>query len=72
MLRCTAEDHYAARDSYTLFAEEFHTIRVEGGETALLLQQFRDRVPLDEPTRVFSCDREPPSLSGLYSRLRSP
>lgn len=60
---------YGSGESYPMAAQEFHTIKIHGPDTVLLLTQFEDVVPLDEPTRCFTRDREPPSLSGLYSKF---
>jgi hypothetical protein len=55
--------------SYWMDHNELHTIRMAQNETVLMLTQFEDNVPLDQPTRTFTLDKEPPSLSGLYSRF---
>jgi hypothetical protein len=60
---------YAAGQSYRLRAEDLHTIEVAGNETMLVLTQYHDVVPLDQPTVTFTTGKEPPSLSGLYSRM---
>lgn len=54
---------------YGMWHEELHTIRMVQNETVLCLTQYRDRVPVDQPTMTYVRDREPPSLSGLYSRF---
>jgi hypothetical protein len=60
---------YLPGESYRMEAAQLHTIRVHGGQTALLLLQHRDVVPVGQPTQTFCLDREPPSLSGLYQRF---
>ena len=49
---------------------ELHTIRVTPF-TVIVLDQFEDIVPLDQPTRTWlpAGKRQPPSLDGLYSRM---
>jgi hypothetical protein len=54
---------------YRMNAEDYHTIKIHSDSTVLMLQQFADKVPLDQPTSTFTLDREPPSLSGLYSKF---
>lgn len=38
-------------------------------ETALLLEQYEDALPVGVPTSTFTLDKEPPSLTGLYEKF---
>lgn len=60
---------YARDASYTMFAEQFHTIRMEQPGTIIMLDQFHDRVPVGVPTRTFMLDRKAPNLDGLYRKF---
>ena len=54
--------------SYLMDAAGIHTIRMLEDQTVLVLRQYEDVVPLDQPTLTFTHEKEPPSLSGLYER----
>lgn len=56
-----------AGERYSMQYHEMHTIRMVQAETVLMLRQYEDRLPVDAPTRTFTLDKEPPSLSGLYN-----
>jgi len=60
---------YRKFDSYFMRPEEFHTIRMEQDQTVLVLDQYADVVPLDQPTRTFIPERKAPSLDGLYEKF---
>lgn len=60
---------HVAGEAYIMGHEELHTIRLVQNETVIMLNQFEDRVPLGLPTRTFTLDKEPPSLSGLYGKM---
>lgn len=62
---------YAAGQRYHFRAEQLHTIRVASSQTILCLQQFEDRRAIGDATSTFTQDREPPSLTGLYSRFKA-
>lgn len=50
--------------------ETIHTIKPIADQTCLLLEQFEDRVPLDQPTHTLSLTGEPsPDTHGLYDRF---
>lgn len=61
---------YDRGGAYHLRGEQLHTIRIAGPETILMLAQHADKLPMDVPTTTYTRDREPPSLSGLYSRFK--
>lgn len=63
--------HYPAGPGAYYFSRvgDIHTIKVTGNETVLELEQFDDELPIGQPTSTYCRDREPPSLSGLYSRF---
>jgi len=54
---------------YGMDARDFHTIRMHADQTVLLLDQWADIVPEDEPTITFVPDKTAPSLDGLYERF---
>ncbi|MBV6360457.1 hypothetical protein R2325_16520 [Mycobacteroides chelonae] len=55
--------------SYSMLAHELHTIQVMKKDTVILLTQFEDVVPLNEPTYTFTKSDAPPDLSGLYGKF---
>lgn len=57
-----------AGSAYVMSFFELHTIRMVQPETVLFLTQWEDKVRPGRSTRTFTQDREPPSLSGLYSK----
>lgn len=61
-------DLYFADEQYGMEASQIHTIEICAPETALLLVQYEDEVPLDRPTSTWCAGKEPPSLSGLYRK----
>lgn len=48
-------------------SEEIHTISIGENETCLYLVQMSDRTV--SPSKSYSLDKEPPSLSGLYDEM---
>lgn len=60
---------HVAGEAYGMGYDELHTIRLVQNETVIMLNQFEDRVPLGLPTRTFTLDKEPPSLTGLYGKM---
>ncbi len=61
---------YRRGESYGMDAEEVQTIAIHAPQTALLLRQYEDVVPRDQPTSCFLHDKQVPNLSGLYSKFR--
>lgn len=59
----------APGERYWMEAEEFHTVQVLEPDTVIVLLQFADVIPLDEPTLTFTQSDEPPDLSGLYGKF---
>ncbi|MBB5167176.1 hypothetical protein [Mycobacterium sp. AZCC_0083] len=57
---------FAPGQQYWMSAPEIHTIRVVKPETCIVIAQFEDVVPLDQPTVTFTKSKLPPSLEGLY------
>lgn len=68
-LRKRTEIEYSAGQSFELWSVAIHTLRIVEGQTILLVKQFHDILPIGEPTLCFTRDREPISLTGLYSRF---
>ncbi|MBO0676877.1 hypothetical protein JRC04_05330 [Mycolicibacterium sp. S2-37] len=71
----SALENYRVRDfvpgsRYFMQADELHTIQVMEPETVIVLMQFADVVPVDEPTYTYAHSAEPPSLKGLYSEFK--
>lgn len=60
---------YRPLESYLMQAEEFHTIRMHAPGTILILDQYQDTVPIEQPTRTFISERKAPNLDGLYARF---
>lgn len=51
-------------------ADTIHTIQMLQDQTVLLLDQFEDTVPIDQPTQTFVRKGYPePSLDGLYTKF---
>lgn len=66
--RVWAQD-YTPGEGYFMAHHELHTIQVMEPETCIVLAQYEDKVPEDQPTYTFTKSDEPPSLDGLYSRF---
>jgi hypothetical protein len=60
---------YRPHHSYKMTAKEFHTIRMHAEGTVIVLDQYANLVPPDQPTRTFMQTRQPPSLDGLYEKF---
>lgn len=61
---------YTAGRNYKMIADQIHTIRMVRASTILLLNQFQDVVPIDQPTRTYSLSGEAPILDdGLYEKF---
>jgi hypothetical protein len=56
------------RARYTMGIDQIHTINVRENETVLMLYQFEDEIPADQPTYTYCLSDVPPSLDGLYDR----
>lgn len=56
-------------EEYVMPHDGIHTIKVLENETALVLEQYEDALPIGVPTSTFTLDREPPSLTGLYEKF---
>jgi hypothetical protein len=55
--------------TYDMRAEEFHTIRMHKEGTVIALDQFKDIVPIGQPTRTFMQEKQAPNLDGLYEKF---
>ncbi|MBM4707827.1 hypothetical protein GS982_01870 [Rhodococcus hoagii] len=61
---------YGPRQHYLMQAAELHTIRIAKPDTILVLDQYKDVVPLDQPTQTYRLDTAPPNLDdGLYEQF---
>lgn len=67
-LRETNRVAFSVGQTYDMFHDEIHTIRMVENETILALVQFEDRVT-DGPTQAFFRGGKPPSLDGLYEKF---
>lgn len=65
----TRESAYGPGASYMMPFDRFHTLRVVRDGTVLRLRQYRDRIPIGQPTATFTRSKEPPSLDGLYGKF---
>lgn len=59
---------YRPGDKYLLQADSVHTIRIREDQTVIAIEQYKDELPIDQPTFTYTQDREPPSLTGLYDK----
>ena len=59
---------YWEREEYSMPYAALHTIQIRRPGTILRLDQYADRVPLDQPTTTYMKDKNAPSLSGLYRK----
>lgn len=64
-------EYAPAGHRYWQNADEFHTIKVFERDTVIVIAQYADVVPEDEPTVMFSQAAEPPNLDGLYSKFKA-
>ncbi len=60
---------YSRGRGYVMKADQIHTIRILAEGTILMLKQYEDIIPFDQPTVTYSRSKEPPSLSGLYNKF---
>ncbi|MBM4575568.1 hypothetical protein GS415_03985 [Rhodococcus hoagii] len=61
---------HGPRQHYLMEAAELHTIRIDRADTILVLDQYQDVVPLDQPTQTYRLDTNAPSLDdGLYEQF---
>ena len=60
---------YKPGGKYNMYYDQYHTIQVLKPETCIVLLQFEDWVPPEQPTLTFTRGGEPPSLDGLYNRF---
>lgn len=60
---------YVPKQRYIMNAQDFHTIRLHAEGTVIVLDQYDDIVPIDQPTRTFMKERQAPSLDGLYEKF---
>lgn len=56
-------------DRLTTHYNELHTIKINSDQCVLFLKQYRDVVPLDKPTWLFTGQMSGPNLDGLYERM---
>lgn len=68
LLMLTRKGEFRKGGRYSMRADEIHTIRMRENETVLMLRQFEDVVPLNQPTQTFTRG-DAPSLEGLYQRF---
>lgn len=54
---------------YRMWADEFHTIRMHSDQVIIVLDQYVDVVPVDQPTLTFMQSDKAPNLDGLYERF---
>lgn len=55
---------------YWMEHDELHTIQVMRPETCIVLFQFGDLIPLEQPTFTYTQALEAPSLKGLYREFK--
>lgn len=61
---------YTVGRNYKMLADQIHTIRMARPDTVLLLNQYQDVVPIDQPTHTYTLSSEPPILDdGLYEKF---
>jgi hypothetical protein len=60
---------YLPGEGYYMSHHELHTIQVMAPETCIVLAQYEDRVPANQPTYTFTRSSEPPSIDGLYNKF---
>ena len=58
---------YPVGRSYYMRAPEIHTIKFRQHNSIIALSQYRDTVPLDQPTITYA--ESEPSLTGLYEKF---
>ncbi|MDE8648183.1 hypothetical protein PXH69_24760 [Rhodococcus qingshengii] len=60
---------YKPRGNYWMAAHELHTIRMVENETVIMLEQYKDVVPVGVPTSTYIRDGKAPELTGLYDKF---
>lgn len=60
---------YTPGESYFMSADEFHTIRMHSDQAIIVLDQYEDVVPIEQPTVTFMQEKQAPSLDGLYEKF---
>ncbi|CAM3841835.1 hypothetical protein G6L26_009665 [Agrobacterium radiobacter] len=60
---------YRPGEQYRMKADEFHTIRMHSDQVIIILDQYEDVVPVDQPTLTFMQSDKAPDLNGLYERF---
>ncbi|MBO6901410.1 MAG: hypothetical protein JJ864_08690 [Rhizobiaceae bacterium] len=68
-LALVRESEYERGEYYLSAGAAVHTISMRADQTVVLLDQYADRLPSNQPTTTFVPDRQPPSLDGLYDRF---
>ena len=68
-LREYRREFFIPHQVYLMQAPEFHTIRMHKEGTIIMLDQYRDVVPVDAPTKTFIGSRKAPDLNGLYEKF---
>lgn len=67
---CIHRHAYNRGGTYFSLYNSIHTLDILQEGTVILLEQGRDLVPENKPTRAFKTEsREAPSLDGLYDRM---
>ncbi len=69
LLGVQSRNLYKAGEKYGSMHSQIHTLANIKAGTILVLAQYPDVLPLDVPTTAYAVEREPPSLSGLYSKM---
>lgn len=57
---------YRSGDIWSSPASEIHTLSVVDGQCCIILRQYKDVIPVGEPTRTWFKTDDKPTLSGLY------
>lgn len=68
-LNVQSRNRFGIGEKYGSLHDQIHTLANIRAGTILVLAQYNDVIPLDVPTRAYTLEREPPSLSGLYSKM---
>lgn len=63
------EQDFTPGQQYYMPAPAFHTIQVMAPETCIVLAQYEDEVPADQPTHTFTQAKQPPDIHELYGRF---
>lgn len=68
-MRETTREIIGVNATYFSPAEVIHTIRPSRDQTIIRLDQYEDKMPLDDFTTTYVRGVEPPSMDGLYERF---